>query len=141
MIPLILGMTLLGTFRPYLRQHITTHLKTWEFIFVNSLVIGTISYIYTYIYKREKITNLMKLSWTQLAAAAVIGAVTVASALTYMSLEEQGIVKVSFLWKGISSVVFIAVGLMLFGETMDIHKFVGISAIIGGSFLLAANND
>ena len=92
-------------------------------------------------YKREKITNLIKLSWTQLGAATIIGAVTVASALTYMSLEEHGIVKMSFLWKGISSVVFVTVGLMLFGESMDFHKFVGIAAIIGGSFLLAANDD
>lgn len=141
MIALILGMSLLGTFRPYLRQHITTHITSWEFIFINSIVIGIISCIYTYVYKREKITNLIKLSWTQLGAATIIGAVTVASALTYMSLEEHGIVKMSFLWKGISSVVFVTVGLMLFGESMDFHKFVGIAAIIGGSFLLAANDD
>ena len=137
MIPAILGLSMLNTFRPYLRSHITMDIASWEFIFINSVVIGFISFIYAYIYKREKITNLFTLKWTQYIAAILIGSLTVLSTAVYLAYEGKDIIKTSFLWKGISSVVFIVAGLFFFGEKMFPNQIVGILVIIAGSFLVA----
>jgi hypothetical protein len=137
MLPLIVGLSLLNTFRPYLRSHITTDIASWEFIFINSVVIGTISFIYAYIYKREKITNLFSLKWTQYIAAILIGSLTVLSTAVYLAYEKGNILKTNFLWRGISSVVFIVAGLFFFGEKMMPNQIVGVLVIVAGSFLIA----
>ena len=140
MLPLLVGLSLLNTFRPYLRSHITTDIASWEFIFINSVVIGTISFIYAYIYKREKITNLFTLKWTQYIAAILIGSLTVLSTAVYLAYEKGNILKTNFLWRGISSVVFIVAGLFFFGEKMMPNQIVGVLVIVAGSFLVAIDS-
>jgi len=137
MIPLIAGLSMLNTFRPYLRSHITTDIASWEFIFINSVVIGFISFIYAYIYKREKIANLFTLKWTQYMAAILIGSLTVLSTAVYLAYENGNVLKTNFLWRGISSVVFIVAGLFFFGEKMFPNQIVGVLVIVAGSFLVA----
>jgi len=121
-----------------MRTHIMEDVEIWEFIFINSLVIGFLSFLYAYIYKQEKITKLLTLSWTQYCAAILIGSLTVLSTAVYIAYDQaNGILKTSFLWKGISSVIFIIIGLFLFGEKMLPNQIVGILVIIAGSFLVA----
>jgi drug/metabolite transporter (DMT)-like permease len=117
-----------------LRSHITTDIASWEFIFINSIVIGTISFIYAYIYKREKITNLFTLKWTQYIAAILIGSLTVLSTAVYLAYEKGNILKTNFLWRGVSSVVFIVAGLFFFGEKIMPNQ------IVAGSFLVAIDS-
>ena len=137
MLPLIAGLSFLNTFRPYLRSHIMQGMQVWEFIFANSLIIGSVSFIYAYIYKQEKLTNLLSLSWTQYCAILLVGSLTVLSTLIFIAYEAEGILKANFLWRGISSVVFIITGLFLFGEKMIPNQIVGVLVIIAGSFLIA----
>lgn len=128
---------MVNTFRPYLRSHILQDMEAWEFIFINSIVIGLISFIYAYIYKQEKISKLFSLKWTQYCSAILIGSLTVLSTLVYIAFEANGILKANFLWRGISSVVFILAGLFLFGEKMFPNQIVGVLIIVAGSFLIA----
>ena len=137
MIPTILGLSMLNTFRPYLRSHVMTNIQAWEFIFINSVVIGTISFIYAYIYKRERLSNLFSLKWSQYCAAILIGSLTVLSTAVYLAYEGASIIKTNFLWRGISSVVFIVAGLLFFGEKMFPNQIVGVLVIVAGSFLIA----
>jgi drug/metabolite transporter (DMT)-like permease len=137
MIPVILGLSMVNTFRPYLRSHVMTNIQSWEFIFINSIVIGIISFVYAYIYKRERLSNLLSLKWTQYAAAILIGSLTVLSTAVYLAYEGENIIKTSFLWRGISSVVFIVAGLLFFGEKMFPNQIVGVLVIVAGSFLIA----
>jgi drug/metabolite transporter (DMT)-like permease len=137
MIPLIAGISFLNTFRPYLRSHILQDMEIWEFIFVNSIVIGAISFMYAYLYKKERLSNLTNLSWTQYCAAIFLGGLTVFSTAIFIAYESQSILKTNFLWRGVSSVVFIMVGLFLFGEKVLPNQIVGILVIIAGSFLVA----
>jgi drug/metabolite transporter (DMT)-like permease len=111
--------------------------EVWEFIFINSIVIGLVSFIYAYIYKQEKITKLFTLKWTQYCAAILIGSLTVLSTAIFIAYEAQGIMKANFLWRGVSSVVFILAGLFLFGEKMFPNQIVGVLVIVAGSFLIA----
>jgi len=137
MIPAILGLSMLNTFRPYLRSHVMTNIQAWEFIFINSVVIGIISFVYAYIYKRERLANLFSLKWSQYCAAILIGSLTVLSTAVYLAYEGANIIKTSFLWRGISSVVFIVAGLLFFGEKMFPNQIVGVLVIVAGSFLIA----
>jgi drug/metabolite transporter (DMT)-like permease len=114
-----------------------TTIASWEFVFLNSLVIGTLSFLYAYVYKREDIMRLTSLSWSQYGAILAIGAVTVLSTMVYLAYEAGNVLKTSFLWRGISSVVFVLSGLFLFGEKMEINQIVGIGIIIAGSFLVS----
>ena len=137
MILLLVGLSILNTFRPSFRSHITTDIGSWQFFVIISVVIGCISFIYAYIYKREKIANLFTLKWTQYMAAILIGSLTVLSTAVYLAYENGNILKTNFLWRGISSVVFIVAGLFFFGEKMFPNQIVGILVIVAGSFLVA----
>jgi multidrug transporter EmrE-like cation transporter len=55
----------------------------------------------------------------------------------YLAYEGANIIKTSFLWRGISSVVFIVAGLLFFGEKMFPNQIVGVLVIVAGSFLIA----
>jgi multidrug transporter EmrE-like cation transporter len=59
------------------------------------------------------------------------------STAIFIAYESQSILKTNFLWRGVSSVVFIMVGLFLFGEKLMPNQIVGILVIIAGSFLVA----
>ena len=139
LLPIILT-SLMNTFRPYLRSHIMTAVASWEFVFLNSLVIGTLSFIYAYVYKQENLSKLMTLSWTHYAAILGIGAATVLSTLVFLSYESANVLKTNFLWRGISSVVFVLSGLFLFGEKLEMNQLVGIGIIIAGSFLVSMDS-
>jgi len=136
LIPFMLT-SLVNTFRPYLRNHVMKAIASWEFMFVNSIVIGILSFIYAYFYKKEDLTKLATLSWSHYGAILGIGGATVLSALVYLSYEQGNVLKTNFLWRGVSSVVFVLSGLFLFGEKVAINQLVGIGIIIAGSFLVS----
>jgi drug/metabolite transporter (DMT)-like permease len=114
-----------------------TAVASWEFVFLNSVVIGTLSFLYAYVYKREDLTKLATLSWTHYAAILGIGGATVLSTLVYLSYESANVLKMNFLWRAVSSVVFVLSGLFLFGEKVEVNQLVGIGIIIAGSFLVS----
>ena len=114
-----------------------TAVASWEFVFLNSVVIGTLSFIYAYIYKRGDLSKLTTLSWTHYVAILSIGGATVLSTLVYLSYESANVLKTNFLWRAISSVVFVLSGVFLFGEKVEVNQLVGIGIIIAGSFLVS----
>ena len=140
LLPIVLT-SLMNTFRPYLRSHVMTAVASWEFVFLNSVVIGTLSFIYAYIYKRGDLSKLTTLSWTHYVAILSIGGATVLSTLVYLSYESANVLKTNFLWRAISSVVFVLSGVFLFGEKVEVNQLVGIGIIIAGSFLVSMDSD
>lgn len=114
-----------------------TAVASWEFVFLNSVVIGTLSFLYAYVYKQEDLSKLTTLSWTHYAAILGIGGATVLSTLVYLSYESANVLKMNFLWRAVSSVVFVLSGLFLFGEKVEVNQLVGIGIIIAGSFLVS----
>jgi len=117
-----------------------TAVASWEFVFLNSVVIGTLSFLYAYAYKQEDLSKLFHLSWTHYASILGIGAATVLSTLVYLSYESANILKTNFLWRAISSVLFVLSGLFFFGEKVDMNQLLGIGIIIAGSFLVSMDS-
>jgi len=140
MLPVIAGLSILGTFRPYLRKHITQDINPWEYLFINSIVIGILSFIYCYFHKKEKISNLLSLSATQYCSVVIISSLTILSSLVFLSMEKNNSLTTSFLWKGVSAVAFVGTGMLLFEEKVTTTQLIGIITIIIGSFLVASTN-
>jgi drug/metabolite transporter (DMT)-like permease len=134
---IIAGLSLADTFRPYLRKHITQAINPWEFMFMNSIVIGLITGLYCYFHKRENPVNLLNLAPSQYLSVLIIGLITVMGSLFYFSVEKDNIVSTSFLWRGISTIVFVGTGLFLFEENLTVTQLIGILITIVGSFLVA----
>ena len=67
----------------------------------------------------------------------MIGLITVMGSLFYFSVEKDNIVSTSFLWRGISTIVFVGTGLFLFEEKLTVTQLIGILITIIGSFMVA----
>ena len=137
MIQAIAGLSFLKTFSPYMRNHIMDGIAPWEFMLVNSVIIGSICFVYTYFHKKEKFSNLLKLTPTQIGAAVLLSTLTVVSGLFYLSMEKDNVMTTNFLWRGVGTAVFVVTGILLFNEKFDWHQILGIVAIVAGSLLVA----
>ena len=137
MIQAIAGLSFLKTFSPYMRNHIMDGITPWEFMFLNSIFIGVLCFLYSYVHKKEKFSNLLSLSYTQIGAAVVLSVLTVVTGLFYLSMEKDNVMTTNFLWRGVSAAVFVGTGFILFNERLQWHQVLGIAAIIGGSLLVA----
>jgi len=137
MLQAIAGLSFIKTFSPYIRNHIMKGITPWEFMFVNSILIGVICFVYTYVHKKEKFSNLWTLTPTQIGAIVLLSTLTVVSGLVYLSMEQDNVLTTNFLWRGIGAAVFVVTGMVLFNERMEWHQLLGIVAIIGGSLLVA----
>jgi multidrug transporter EmrE-like cation transporter len=137
MIQAIAGLSFLKTFSPYMRNHIMEGIAPWEFMFINSVLIGTICFVYSYVHKKEKLSNLLNLTPIQIGAALVLSVLAVVSGLFYLSMEKDNVLTTSFLWRGIGTAVFVATGILLFNEKLEWHQILGIVAVVAGSLLVA----
>jgi len=137
MIQAIAGLSFLKTFSPYMRNHIMSGIAPWEFMFINSVFIGTLCFLYSYVHKKEKFSNLLNLTPTQLGATVLLSSITVVSGLFYLSMEKDNVMTTSFLWRGIGTAVFVVTGILLFNEKLEWHQILGIVAVVAGSLLVA----
>ena len=134
----ILGLSLMNTFRPYFRKHIMDDISIGEFIFVNSIVIGTLSFLYVYIVKKEKISKLFTLKPFQYGCLFFIGAATVLSSLVFLSYEQSKFLEYSFLKRGISAILVVFLGYFVFKEELKWKQIGGIGLIVAGTAFIAS---
>jgi drug/metabolite transporter (DMT)-like permease len=129
-----LTVSLLKVFHPHIRKEILQHISYGEFIFLNSVLIGTISFIYTYIWQDADIYKLTNLSLQQYISAFFLAAVTIISSIIVFKIQENGIVSSSFILKMVSSFMMLIVGIFLYNETITPKQlcgiFLGILAIL-----------
>ena len=137
MIQAIAGLSFLKTFSPYMRNHIMSGIAPWEFLFINSVFIGTLCFLYSYVHKKEKLSNLLNLTPTQIGAAVLLSSITVVSGLFYLSMEKDNVMTTTFLWRGVGTAVFVVTGILLFNEKLEWHQILGIVAVVAGSLLVA----
>ena len=140
MFPIVVGLSMVKTLGPFLRQHVLESISIAEFIFVNSIIIAMVSFIYAYVHRKEPFTNLSTLSHTQYGAIFVTSIVTILSAFAIVRLEEEGILSSIFLVRTVSSIFAILIGIFLFEEQLTIYQIVGIIfAIISASLLMISD--
>jgi uncharacterized membrane protein len=138
MLSIVVGLSIAKTLGPFLRQHVLESITMAEFIFVNSVIIMIISFMYAYVHRRESFTNLVSLSRTQYSAIAVISLVTILSGFAIVRLEESGILSSIFVVRTVSSIFAVLLGLFLFEEQLTVYQIVGIIfAIISAGLLMS----
>jgi len=136
MIPIIFGISVLKSMRPYIRQNVFDKISSAEFIFLNSIFIGILSGIYAYIVNGENPARIWSLSYTQYSMGLFLGMMTVVSSVMIFKLQEEGIITMTFLLKSISAIVMLIVGVLFFNETLSEKQIVGIVLGILAVFLI-----
>lgn len=136
MIPIIFGISVLKSMRPYIRQNVFDKISSAEFIFLNSIFIGILSGIYAYIVNGENPARIWSLSYTQYSMGLFLGMMTVVSSVMIFKLQEEGIITTTFLLKSISAIVMLIVGVLFFNETLSEKQIVGIVLGILAVFLI-----
>lgn len=137
MIPIIVGLSCIKSIGPFLRQHVLESISIAEFIFVTSVLIMLISFMYAYVHHRKPFRNLFRLSHTQYSAIVVISAATILSGFAIVKLEEMGILSSIFVLRAASSIFAILVGVFIFEEKLTLYQSVGIIlAILSAAFLI-----
>lgn len=121
-----LTVSLLKVFHPHMRKHMLQHISYGEFIFLNSVLIGTFSFIYTYIWKKADIWKLSNLSLKEYAISSFLACVTIISSIMVFKLQEDGIVSSTFILKMMSSLTVLIVGIFLYNETITPKQLCGI---------------
>ena len=137
MISLFILLCLLKSSRPYIKQVITTDITNEEFMFVNSLIIGLVSFIYAYVYKKHKLCNITNLSNKQIGCILLLSVITIATSILYFVLnEENGVLKNMFIIKGIGIIVAMLIGTLFFEESLTIKQKVGVGIICLGLYFI-----
>ena len=137
MILLFVLLCLLKSSRPYIKKVITTDITNEEFMFVNSLIIGFVTFIYAYVYKKHKLCNITNLSTKQLGCILLLSIITIATSVLYFVLNDDNVVlKNMFIIKGIGIIVAMVIGILFFEERFSIKQKIGIGSICLGLFFL-----
>jgi drug/metabolite transporter (DMT)-like permease len=122
----ILGISFLKVFRPHIRKNVLDNISNGEFIFLNSLFIGILSFVYTYIYKKEDINNITSLTLLQYLALLFLASLTIVSSIFIFILQERGIITETFIMKMISAIMVLVVGVFIYNENITPKQFTGI---------------
>jgi len=148
MLPYFLGITTLGSVRPYFRKYIYDVLEPIDFLFVNSLLIAIFIcayFAYNYMYHNHVIMksyeNCCKLSYTQIAALIVLAGFTVISSLWFFHLEKNFNTPFvnNILIKSFSLLALFIVGYFVFEEKYHSGHMLGIVLTVSGLVVLLFN--
>lgn len=126
MFPYILGISFLKVFRPHIRKNVLDNISYGEFIFLNSLFIGILSFVYTYIYQKEDIHHITSLTLLQYLALLFLASLTIVSSIFIFILQERGIITETFIMKMISAIMVLVVGVFIYNENLTPKQFTGI---------------
>ena len=148
MLPFLLGITTLGSVRPYFRKHILDTLDPSDYALLNSIFITAfvvIYFVYIYAYDTKQMyktyANCCKMSYTQIAALSTLSLFTVVSSLMLLNMEKYYNTPLinSVTLKGFSLVLLIIFGIFVFNEEYGLTHFVGIFFTAVGIFILLTN--
>jgi drug/metabolite transporter (DMT)-like permease len=136
MLPVIFGISFFKTLRPFIKKNVFDNISSAEFIFLNSLFIGILSFVYAYIYKGENLGNVWDLSYTHYISVLFLACITVVSSLAIFKLQEESIISTTFIIKSISAILFLIVGIFFYNEEITPKQFAGILLGILAVFLI-----
>ena len=106
-------------------------------MFVNSLIIGLVSFIYAYVYKKHKLCNITNLSNKQIGCILLLSVITIATYVLYFVLnDENGVLKNMFIIKGSGIIFAMLIGTLFFEESLTIKQKVGVGIICLGLYFI-----
>ena len=148
MLPYLVGLTTLGSVRPYFRKHVYATLEPIDFMFVNAALIAImISIYFSYLYVfhtstiKQTYANCCMLTYTQILALLVLACFTVVSSLMFFNLEKNFNTPFvnNILLKAMSILALFLVGYFIFEETYHGGHLLGICLTVAGFVILLFN--
>ena len=136
MIPVIFGISLFKSLRPYIKKNVFDNISSGEFIFLNSIFIAILSFCYAYIYKGENMGNIWGLSYTHYISGLFLACITIVSSLAIFKLQEDSIISTTFIIKSVSAIVLLIIGVFVYNERITAKQFTGIVLGILAIFLI-----
>jgi len=136
MLPVIFGVSLIKSMRPYIKKNVFDNISSAEFIFLNSLFIGVLSFCYAYIYKRENLGNVWNLSYMHYTSGLFLACITVVSSLAIFKLQEDSVITTTFIIKSLSSIILLITGIFIYNERLNAKQIAGIFLGILAIFLI-----
>lgn len=148
MLPYLVGITGIGSVRPYFRKHVLNTLEPEDYLFLNSLIISTVIlcyFLYTYVFNNHVVQrtykNCTNMTYTQIGALVLLGVFTAVSSLVLFNVEKNFNTPAvnHVLLKALSLLVLFAAGVFIFNETYTTNHLLGIGVTITGIVILLAN--
>jgi len=143
-----MGLSMLGSVRPYFRKHVYGTLEPIDFLFVNSLLISVfiaIFFAYNCMYRthvvKQTYENCAKLSYSQVGALVVLAGFTVISSMLFFDLEKNFNTPFvnNILLKAVSILALFLVGYFIFEESYNATHMIGIGLTVTGLVILLFN--
>lgn len=143
MIPLLCGLSAIRSCRPFIRNHAIEKCTAGEFLLINSIIITFLFALYVIFYEQEKepFANLTDAEYTQYLAILFFAIFTVVSGVMIVELQREEVVITGFLLTTLSSLFLIIIGVLMFGETVNVVQFLGILVVIVGLYLITQYKD
>ena len=148
MLPYLVGITGIGSVRPYFRKHVLNTLEPEDYLFLNSLIISTVIlgyFLYTYVFNNHVVQrtykNCCNMTYTQIGALVLLGVFTAASSLFLFNVEKNFNTPAvnHVLLKALSLLGLFAAGVFIFNESYTTNHRLGIGVTITGIVILLAN--
>jgi drug/metabolite transporter (DMT)-like permease len=136
MLPVIFGVSLIKSMRPYIKRNVFDNISSAEFIFLNSIFIAVLSFCYAYIYKGENMGNIWNLTYIHYMSGLFLACVTVVSSLAIFKLQEDSIITPIFIIKSLSAVILLVIGIFIYNERLNAKQIAGIFMCILAIFLI-----
>lgn len=145
MLPHIVGLTLLGSAKPYFTKHVLNTLDPHDFLFLNAFIVSILIGIYfTYIYiydnriVKKTFTNYSSISLTQFFSILVISIFTIFGSLLLLDANKNYNTPAMnyIIFKSISMVALFLIGVFIFEEKYSMKQITGISLTIIGVLVL-----
>ena len=148
MLPYLVGITGIGSVRPYFRKHVLNPLEPEDYLLLNSLIISTVIlgyFLYTYVFNNHVVQrtykNCCNMTYTQIGALVLLGVFTAASSLFLFNVEKNFNTPAvnHVLLKALSLLGLFAAGVFIFNESYTTNHLLGIGVTITGIVILLAN--
>jgi len=122
--------------RPFIKRNIFGEISSAEFIFLNSFFIGVVSFIYAYLYEKNNLSAVWRLSYTQYLTGFFLACMTVVSSIILFEMQRDSILSSAFMLKIVSAIALIVVGFLFYEEQISPKQLVGIFLAILATVLL-----
>lgn len=148
MISHLIGITLMGSTRPYFRKHVLDTLDTHDFLFINALFIAIIIFcwfLYTYFFEKNIIKktykNCCELTPAQFGSLFMIALLTVLSSYLIIDIDKNYNTPSlnNIIIKAVSIISLFLVGMIIFNETYNLRQIVGILFCLLGIVIIFTN--
>lgn len=135
---LVILLSLMKSFKPYMKKYITSTLNVHEFLLLNNITVSIfvfIMFLYNFMNKNEQYKNIKNLNIYQIILIIIFSLLSIGSTFLFSKVEKENTTIVTTMLKLFSNIMFIIIGLLLFNEKLTKKQLLGIFFCSVGIYL------